>query len=76
MRGRSVEVVIDFSKIGAFVVGGDTLIARIAFLMTGKTIVALDIGAEAVRVVLTEVGRATLESSIRSRSSASLIRTL
>ena len=76
MRGRLVEVVIDFSKINTSVVSEGALIARIVFLITEKAIVALGAGAKAARVVLTEVERATLESSIRNRSSASLVRTL
>ena len=76
MRRRSVEVIVDFSKISAFVVSEDTLIARIIFLITKKAIVALDIEAKAVRIVLTKVERAILESSIRNRSSTFLVRTL
>ena len=78
MRGRLVEVVIDFSKTGAFVVDGGALIVRLVFLITKKIVIVIGVKAEAVRVVLNlvvEVER-ILESLIRNKSSVSLVRKL
>ena len=79
MRGRFIGVIVDFSETSTSVVGGGALIARLAFLVTGKTVIVIYIEVEAIRVInslIAEVERTILEFSIRNRSSASLVRKL
>ena len=82
MRRRLVEIVIDsfeiviFFETGTSIIDKSAIIIRVVFLVTEKAIVVLGVGAKAVRVVLTKVERAILESSIRNRSSTFLVRTL